>query len=123
MINKYKTQAHSTCKLEPLQGSNIMSNIESMYKLSHVGLTYRIRIVFIRGATLRIGYLRRNPHHKIRKINSTIYYYVGLLTMVKNFKRLANKKENCFYNVIFILPANIMESKAFKSNQFKTGNN
>ena len=39
--------------------------------------------------------------------------------MIKNFKKLANKNDYCFYNVIFVLPANIMESKAFKSNQFK----
>ena len=30
------------------------------------------------------------------------------------------KNDYCFYIVIFVLPAIIMESKAFKNNQFKT---
>ena len=38
--------------------------------------------------------------------------------MIKDFKK-PTKNDHCFYNVIFVLPANIMESKAFESNQFR----
>ena len=67
MVNKYKTRALSTWgqNRSRLHGSIIslvnVSNKRTPLNLN--GLTYRIRIVFIRETTLGIGYLRYNPYH------------------------------------------------------------